>query len=68
MKPKFWKDATCLLSMGQQKEYNTKNMSEAMTYCGLRSTFYVFDNVGPRLSPELAEAYLDLAFRAGQEI
>jgi len=68
MKPKFQKDATCLLSMGQRKEYNTKNMFEAMTYCGLRPMFCVFDNVGPRLTPELAEAYLDLAYRQGQEI
>ena len=68
MRPKFQKDATCLLSMGQRKEYNSTNMSEAMRYCGLHPLFVVADNVGPRLTPELAEAYLDLAYRTGQEI
>lgn len=68
MKPKFSKDVTCLLSMGQRKEYNSKNMFEAMSYCGLYPKFCVFDNVGPRLTPELAEAYLDLAYREGERI
>jgi putative NADPH-quinone reductase len=68
MKPKFQKMATCLLSMGQRKEYNSSNMAEAMRYCGLYPLFVIADNVGPRLTPELAEAYLDLAYRTGHEI
>jgi putative NADPH-quinone reductase len=68
MKPKFSKLATCLLSMGQQKDYNSSNMAEAMRYCGMHPLFVVADNVGPRLSPELAGAYLDLAYSTGHEI
>lgn len=68
MRPKFQKDTTCLLSMGQLKDHNTKNLHEAMVYCGLHPLFYIFNNVGPRLSPELSEEYLNLAYRAGQEI
>jgi putative NADPH-quinone reductase len=68
MKPKFQKLATCLLSMGQRKSYDSSNMSEAMRYCGMHPLFIVADNVGPRLTPELAEAFLDLAYRTGNEI
>jgi putative NADPH-quinone reductase len=68
MKPKFQKDATCLLSMGQQKRHDTTNLHEAMVYCGLRPLFLISDNIGPRLTPELAEAFLDLAYRTGNEI
>lgn len=68
MKPKFEKMVTCLLSMGQRKEYNTANMGEAMRYCGMYPLFVIADNVGPRLTPELAEAFLDLAYRTGNEI
>jgi putative NADPH-quinone reductase len=68
MKPKFEKLATCLLSMGQRKSYDSSNMAEAMRYCGMHPLFVVADNVGPRLTPELAEAFLDLAYRTGHEI
>ena len=59
---------TCLISMGQRKTYNTINLSEAMRYCGLHPTFCIFDNVGPRLQPEMAQAYLDLAWRQGHNV
>ncbi len=59
---------TCLISMGQQKSLNTTNLLEAMTYCGLHPTFAVFQNVGPRLQPEAAEAYLFKARQLGQII
>jgi putative NADPH-quinone reductase len=68
MVPKLNIPTTCLISMGQNKQLNTTNLLEAMTYCGLHPQFAVFQNVGPRLQPELAEAYLDTAFRLGQQL
>jgi putative NADPH-quinone reductase len=59
---------TCLISMGQQKPHNTVNLHEAMIYCGLHPTFCIFNNVGPRMSPELAASYLDLAYRQGLHV
>lgn len=59
---------TCLISMGQQKPHNTVNLHEAMTYCGLHPTFCIFNNVGPRMSAELATSYLDLAYRQGLHV
>lgn len=68
MVPKLSIPVTCLISMGQQKQLSTTNLSEAMRYCGLEPTFCVFDNVGPRLTPELAGLYRDLAYRQGKSI
>lgn len=59
---------TCLISMGQRKGYDTTNLREAMTYCGLHPMFCIFDNVGPRLSKEMAQEYLALAARQGKAI
>jgi len=59
---------TCLISMGQRKGYDTTNLREAMNYCGLHPMFCIFDNVGPRLTPEMAQAYLDLAARQAKTI
>lgn len=56
---------TCLVSMGQKKEYNTTNLREAMEYCGLKPHFFVFAGVGPYLTEEKASQYLDLAHYAG---
>lgn len=68
MVPKLDIPVTCLISMGQRKGYDTTNLREAMTYCGLHPMFCIFDNVGPRLSPEMAEAYLELAARQAKTI
>ena len=68
MRPTLNITVTCLLSMGQQKQFNTSNLGDAMRYCGLHPTFCVFDNVGPRLSPGEATSYLDLARRRGMTI
>lgn len=68
MVPKFSKNVTCLISMGQRKGYDTTNLREAMTYCGLHPMFCIFDNVGPRLEPAMATEYLSLARRQAKTI
>lgn len=65
MKPSLNIPVTCLISMGQDKTLSTENLSQAMNYCGLHSMFCIFNNVGPRLSADRAEAYLDMARRQG---
>ncbi len=67
MVPLFQRNATVLISMGQRKTYETTNLREAMTYCGLIPKFAVFSNVGPRLSPDEAADYLSLAHRLGTQ-
>ena len=61
MEPSLNIPVTCLISMGQDKSFNTENLSEAMEYCGLHPKFIIFNNVGPRLTPDKAAAYLDMA-------
>ncbi len=68
MVPKFIKTATVIISMGQLKNYDTTNLREAMTYCGLIPSFHIFNNVGPRLTPEMADIYLNTARRAGERL
>lgn len=65
MVPRLNLPVTCLISMGRDKSHNTVNLSEAMAYCGLHPTFTIFNNVGPRLTPELADIYMDVAYRTG---
>jgi len=66
MVPKIDIPTTVLISMGQQKTHNTSYLEDAMKYCGLHPKIAVFQNVGPRLTPDQAEAYLDLAHRLGK--
>ena len=68
MKPLIQLPTSVLISMGQQKEFNTTNLHDAMKYCGLHPTFHVFNNVGPRLTPDNAKAYIDLAFSCGRNL
>ena len=68
MKPKLNIEVSCFISMGQDKDYNTTNLLQAMTYCGLYPMFSVFKNVGPRLTKENAELYLEHARRQGQRL
>lgn len=62
------KNVTCLVSMGQKKDYNVSNLQQAMEYCGLTAKFIVFQGVGPGLSQEMAQLYKDLAYRQGFSI
>lgn len=66
MRPKLNLVTTCIISMGQDKSLNTTNLSEAMNYCGLDPTFFIFKNVGPRLSEDSAEYYMHRANAAGK--
>lgn len=68
MIPKLRMDATCILSLGQDIEYNTTNMTNAMLYCGLYPKFVLAKNVGPRMSEEFASQYMADAFKAGTKI
>lgn len=68
MKPLLKLQATCLISLGQDKILNTENLSEAMRYCGIRPQFIQFKNVGPRLTAELAEIYLNCAYWHGNQL
>lgn len=61
MKPSLNIPVTCIISMGQDKFLNIENLSEAMKYCGLHPKFIIFNNVGPRLTPDKATAYLAMA-------
>ena len=58
-------NVTCLISLGQDKDHNTDNLNASMLYCGLHPKFHLFKNVGPDLPFDLAEEYLDQAYRAG---
>lgn len=62
------KKVTCLISMGQKKDYNVSNLQQAMEYCGLTAQFIVFQGVGPGLSTEMIDLYNDLARRQGFSI
>lgn len=62
------KKMTCLISMGQKKDYNVSNLQQAMEYCGLTAQFIVFQGVGPGLSSEMVDLYKDLARRQGVSI
>jgi putative NADPH-quinone reductase len=68
MKPLLNIPVSCLISMGQDKDLSTTNLSEAMHYCGLQPLFCIFKNVGPRLIATHAEAYLDMARRQGARL
>lgn len=68
MKPSLDIPVSCLISMGQDKDLNIVNLSEAMSYCGLHPTFYLYKNIGPRLTVELAKLYLDTAHKHGSSI
>lgn len=68
MQPLLNIPTTCLISMGQKKDYNTSNLNDAMQYCGLRPHFYIFDGVGLNLSKEKADQYLDMAFYRGTSL
>ena len=59
------KKATFLVSMGQNKSYNSCNLQEAMQYSGIVSKFATFHGVGPSMSTDLAETYKNLAYRLG---
>lgn len=62
------KNVTCLISMGQKKDYNVSNLQQAMEYCGLSAHFIVFQGVGQGLSEEMISLYKDLARRQGFSI
>ncbi len=68
MKPSLNIPVTCIISMGQDKDLNTVNLSEAMSYCGLHPMFLIYKNVGPRLKPEMAQLYLEAAHRHGTQV
>ena len=68
MKPTLDIHVSCLISMGQDKDLSTINLSEAMSYCGLHPTFHLYKNVGPRLTPTMAQLYLDTAYSYGTTI
>lgn len=59
---------TCLISMGQLKTAHTDYLNEAMTYCGLKPVFYIFDGIGPGLPNQKMQDFLDWAYNAGQSI
>ena len=59
---------SCLISMGQQKRLSTENLRDAMTYCGLHPMFFIYENVGPRLSKEMSALYLSRAYNHGKAI
>lgn len=65
MVPKLNLPVSCIVSMGQNKTLHTQNLEEAMQYCGLDPMFHIFRNVGPRLTEEESEMYLEFARRAG---
>jgi putative NADPH-quinone reductase len=62
------KKVTCLISMGQKKDYNVSNLQQAMEYCGMSAQFIVFQGIGPGLSEEMISLYKDLARRQGFSI
>ena len=68
MKPSLNIPVSCLISMGQDKNLSTVNLSEAMSYCGLHPMFYLYKNVGPRLTPDIAKLYLHTAHQHGSSI
>jgi len=68
MTPKLNLPVSCIISMGQDKELSTTNLSEAMRYCGLHPTFLIYKNVGPRLTEDMADLYLESARRHGSTV
>ena len=68
MKPALNIPVSVLISMGQDKDLNTVNLSEAMSYCGLHPMFFLYKNVGPRLTSALGGLYLDSARRHGSQV
>lgn len=62
------KNITCLISMGQKKDYNVSNLQQAMEFCGLSAQFVVFQGVGPGMSTDMIDIYKDLARRQGFSI
>lgn len=56
---------TCLITLGQDKDPDMTYLSDAMRYCGLHPSFHICSNVGPRMTPALAEAYLTSAYNTG---
>lgn len=68
MQPLLDLTTTCLVSMGQKKDYNSYNMGDAMRYCGLYPHFYIFNGVGPDLSQVKKEQYLNMAYFSGSKL
>jgi putative NADPH-quinone reductase len=56
-----------LISMGREQPFDTTNLSEAMRYCGLKPQHCIFTKIGPGLTSQLAETYLDLAYQLGKK-
>jgi putative NADPH-quinone reductase len=56
---------TCFITLGQDKDPDLTYLGDAMRYCGLHPSFHVCSNVGPRMTPALADAYLTSAYNTG---
>ena len=65
MVPLIRKNADVIISMGQNKNYDSNNMSMAMEYCGIQPSFHVFSNIGPRLTEFEAKQNLLSANKIG---
>lgn len=65
MEPTLNIPVTCLITLGQDKDPDLTYLGDAMRYCGLHPSFHVCSNVGPRMTPALADAYLTSAYNTG---
>ncbi len=53
------KDVICMITQGQIDPFDTCNLERAMLYCGLDPSFITYTNIGPRLTSEKVNEYLE---------
>lgn len=66
MVPKIDLKVDIIMTLGQNKIAHVDYLREAMLYCGLTPHFQVCANVGPRMSQEEADLYLNRARLLGE--